>query len=135
MLSLLAAAALLAAAQDLPAPALVPVDAEANLNGVPVACTGIGLEARTDPRWQSYGVRVELSNARNEYLAGGAVTVRSAAGDVVLRARCDAPWLLLRLAPGRYVIEGAVEGAGTRSAQVTAPRTGQLRVVLQFRDL
>ncbi len=130
------AAILFAGAQALPsAPSIAPLDVETRLNGVEVACTGIGLEARSDPRWGGYGVRVELSNSRNEYLTGGTVTLRDATGAAVFSAQCDAPWLLLRLSPGRYSVEATMPGAAPRSSAFIAPRTGQLRVVLQFKDL
>lgn len=132
MFAAIAAAAALAAGIE---PSVVAVDTETTLGGVPVACTGIGLDARNDPRWQAYPVRVELSNAINEYLAGGVVTVRAAGGAPRLSARCDAPWLLLRLPPGRYAIQAEVEGSALKpAATVTPPAVGQIRVVLQFRD-
>lgn len=51
-------------------------------------------------------MRVEFSNARNEYLVASVVTVRDAAGRPQFRIRCDAPWLLIRLPSGVYVVEG-----------------------------
>lgn len=136
MLTHAVAAVLFVSAQSLPvSPPITPVDVETRLNGVEVACTGIGLEARSDPRWKSYGVRVELANSRSEYLTGGTVTVRDASGRAVLSAQCDAPWLLLRLSPGRYSVEATMPDAAPRSSAFIAPRTGQLRVVLQFKDL
>lgn len=136
MLTRAIAAMLFASAQSLPAPpSIAPLDVETRLNGVELACTGIGLEARSDPRWGSYGVRVELSNSRNEYLTGGAITLRDGSGRVVLSAQCDAPWLLLRLSPGRYSVEATMPDAAPRSSAFVAPRSGQLRVVLQFKDL
>lgn len=114
----------------------LPIDTEARVGGVELACTGVGLDARNDPRWLAYGVRVELSNGRNEYVVGGTVTVKDAVGRVLVAARCDAPWLLLRLAPARYVVSATVEGAAApRSAPLIAPASGQLRVVLQFLEL
>ena len=131
MLAVIAAAALAAAIQ----PTVVAVDTETTVGGVPVACTGIGLDARNEPRWQAYPLRVELSNAINEYLAGGVVTVRAVGGAPLLSARCDAPWLLLRLPPGRYAIQAEAEGSTMKpAAAVTPPASGQMRVVLQFRD-
>lgn len=139
-LQIQAAAALLLGVSTFAAPSpamaqsVVPVDVETQLGGIDVACTGIGADARAELRWQAYGVRVEFSNARNEYLVGGEVTVRDARGVVLLDARCDAPWLLMRLAPsGQYVVEGRM-GPEVKSARVTPPRTGQMRVVLQFPD-
>jgi hypothetical protein len=113
------------------------LDRETRIGSVNVACTGFGQAAREDPKWQAYGVRFEFSNARNEYVAGAAVTVWDKAGRPVLSAVCEAPWLLAQLAPGDYRVEARpIDGAGAaRSARFAAPRSGQLRVVLQFRDL
>lgn len=117
-------------------PVVAPVDQPVQINGVDVACTGYGRAMREDPRWQAYGVRIEFSNARNEYLAGAVVTVRGAAGRVVLSASCDAPWLLMKLPAGAYRVEARLSGADAkpRSAAFRPPKTGQSRLVLQFPD-
>ena len=132
---LLSAAPALPPIAETPPPVSLPVDVETRVNGVDIACTGVDAGVRAEPRWRAYGVRVELSNRRNEYLVDGVVTVRDAAGRALLSARCDAPWVLLRLDPGAYLIEATMDGALNRpSARVVAPRVGQLRVVLQFTE-
>jgi hypothetical protein len=119
------------------APVMVAVDTPSTVNGVDVACTGIGADTRAEPRWQAYGVRVEFSNARNEYLTGGAVRLRDHAGRDLLSVRCDAPWILLRLPDGAYQVEGWLPEmiAKPRSARFTTPAKAPLRVVLQFPEL
>lgn len=116
-------------------PVVLALDTATTVNGVQLACTGIG-QTRDDARWQSYPVRVEFSNARNEYLVGGAVTVRDAVGRELLSASCDAPWILLRLPKGAYRVEGRILGSAARprSAPIVSPTGSQLRVVLQFPD-
>lgn len=116
-------------------PTVLAVDAETEVGGVPVACTGIG-QTRLDAKWQAYGVRVEFSNALNEYLVGGAVSVRDRAGKNLLDVTCDAPWVLIKLPPGAYVVEGRILGsqAKPRTAPFSPPATGQMRLVLQFPD-
>jgi hypothetical protein len=113
----------------------LPVDVETNAGGVPVACTGIG-QTRLDPKWQAYGVRVEVSNAANEYLVGGAVTVKDRKGAEVLSVSCDAPWILMKLPAGAYSIEGRLlnSAAKPKSAPFSPPKSGQMRLVLQFPD-
>lgn len=115
---------------------MVPLDSETTINGVGVACTGIG-QTREDPRWQAYPVRIEVSDAQNAYLAGAVVQVRTQAGMPLLAAECDGPWLLVKLAKGRYLAEARVDGspARPRSAPFAAPATGQVRVVLKFTDI
>ena len=135
LLFALAAGALAAAPAATAQPMSLPVDAEATAGGVPVACTGIG-QTRLDPKWQAYGVRVEFSNARNEYLVGAAVTVHDKKGAEVLNVSCDAPWVLMKLPAGAYSIEGRIlnSPAKPRSAPFSPPAKGQMRLVLQFPD-
>ncbi len=124
-------------AAEPPAPVALPVDAASEVGGVDVACTGVGADARSDARWATYTVRVEFSNGLNEYLTGGAVKLSTAGGQEMLSVTCDAPWVLMRLPEGRYHVEANIPGttAAPRSATFSAPDVGQLRVVLQFRDL
>lgn len=116
-------------------PRVLPVDEAIVVNGVEVACTGIG-QTRSDPRWAAYPVRVEFSNAANEYLVGGAITLATARGEPVLSVSCDAPWILLKLDPGAWRVRGWLPGteAKPRSAPFSPPARGQMRLVLQFPD-
>lgn len=134
-----AAAIALTAGAALAQTALVPemqMDRAVNLGEVEAACTGIGLDARDDPQWLAYPVRVEVSNAKNEYLGGAIVSVADDKGRPVLEANCGGPWLLLKLPAGRYRIIARLPGTGAkpRSATIDTPKTGQMRVVLQFLD-
>lgn len=119
------------------APVILPVDVAQTVNGVEVACTGIGADARQASEWATYPVRVEFSNARNEYLVGATVQLSDGTGRELLTVACDAPWVLLRLPEGRYRVTAHMldAAAAPRSATFQAPDVGQLRVVLQFRDL
>lgn len=127
----------MAAAPPTAAPATVVVDTETTVNGVGVACTGIGADSRAEPKWQAYGVRVEFSNARNEYLIDGALRLRDRTGRELLTVRCEAPWILLKLPEGPYQVEGWLPGSNAkpRSARFAATAKAPLRVVLQFPDL
>ncbi len=131
----LAALAALALGSAAEAAMPLPVDAETTAGGVPVACTGVG-QTRLDPKWSAYGVRVEFSNALNEYLGGGTVTVKDRKGAEVLSVSCDAPWILMKLPAGSYTIVGQPvdSQAKPRSATFSPPKTGQMRLVLQFPD-
>ena len=123
--------------RDGPAPVLaLPTDAPTTVSGVDAACTGIG-QTRNDPHWRDYAVRIEVSDHENAYLAGAVITVTDARGRQVVSLSCDSPWLLLDLAPGRYVVHGWIPAAnaGPRSAAIVSPARGQIRVVLQFPDL
>jgi hypothetical protein len=113
----------------------VALDQETNVSGVPVACTGIG-QTKDDPRWLRYPVRVEFSNAHNEYFANVEIAVWDRSGRPVVSVSCNGPWILLDLPPGRYRIEGRLldVAAKPRTAPFSPPTHGQMRLVLQFPD-
>ena len=52
----------------------LPADQPVVVNGLDLVCTGVGEDARNDPRWTAYPVRIEFANADAQYLS-----------DVVLR--------------------------------------------------
>jgi hypothetical protein len=135
--AVIAAAAVLAPAMLASAePVAVPIDGEASINGIGVGCTGVG-ESKLDPKWIAYPVRVEFSDASNAYLANEVLTVQNAGGAELISVFCEGPWILLKLAPGTYRIEGRVQGtdAKTETATLRPPSHGQMRVVLKFPDL
>jgi hypothetical protein len=111
------------------------VDQNLVLGDVQLACTGIG-DTRNDPRWAAYPIRVEFSNAKNEYMVDALVALLDAKGEAVLVVRCDSPWLLLKPPPGTYAVYAHLMYTDTqiRSARFTVPTSGQKRVVLQFPD-
>jgi hypothetical protein len=113
----------------------LPVDQETTLNGVEVACTGVGDDAHFDPRWPTYPVRIEFADSRAEYLAGLDIEIASARGVTILRAHCDSPWFLAKLRPGKYKVSATFEGRVTRTAKFTAPRRGQSRTIVRFPDV
>jgi hypothetical protein len=131
-----------AAAPQTPAPApydieieRMAVDQEVVIGGVPLACTGIG-DTRQDPKWAAYPIRVEFSDAKNQYMTDALVALVDAKGEAVLMVRCDSPWLLLKPSPGTYsVYAQLMDGsAQMRRAKVSVPKHGQKRIVLQFPD-
>jgi hypothetical protein len=58
-LFVLALTAARAQAQDTTAPPL-PFDSPVSMRAMEAVCTGIGADARNDPRWPSYPLRIEL---------------------------------------------------------------------------
>ena len=142
LLSLAALCAAAASAAPRAAPAPIPFDIEIEpmavdrdvvVAGVPVACTGIG-DTRADSKWAGYPIRVEFSNALNEYMADATIALVDAKGEAVLIVRCDSPWLLLNPPPGSYAVYAQLMGSpvAMRSARFTVPGHGQKRIVLQF---
>jgi hypothetical protein len=113
----------------------IAMDRELAMRGIQLACTGIG-DTRTDPKWAAYPIRVEFSDAKNEYMTDAFVTLVDGKGETVLAVRCDGPWLLLKPPPGTYAVYAQLmdSSARMRSARFTVPARGQKRVVLQFAD-
>lgn len=111
------------------------LDTEDSINGVDVACTGVG-ETRLDPKWAAYPIRVEFSDAKNEYMTDAAVVLTTAKGKPLLVVTCEGPWVLLRPARGSYAVYAKLmdSDAKPRSSRFTVPARGQKRVVLQFPD-
>jgi len=117
---------------EAPAVAL-PLDQERNVDGVGVACTGIG-QTKADPRWLAYSVRLEFSNPAREYLANEAVAVSDPSGRRMVAVSCEGPWILVKLPAGAYRATAWLPRSPESpvSASFRAPAKGQLRVVLQF---
>jgi hypothetical protein len=113
----------------------MPNDEPIDVNGVRLACTGVGDEAKEDPRWAEFAMRIEFANRNAEYLADVYVSVSDAKGEKMFEEmRCDSPWFLADLPPGKYSISATVEGV-TETAKFTAPKSGQSRVVVRFPQL
>ena len=113
----------------------LPEDEATTVNGIEVACTGVGDEAISDPRWRAYSVRLEFANGAREYLADLDVTVERPSGDQLLAVRCSGPWLLVNLEPGKYRVRATYEHRLSKTVLITAPDHGQKRVVISFPEV
>jgi hypothetical protein len=134
-LAALAIAAVAAAPASVAAPTSVPLDTEATVSGVPVACTGVG-ESKLNPHWDSYPVRVEFSGADNGLLTDEALTIFDQAGAEVVSVACAGPWILLKLPPGSYRIEGRLPKtqAMPQSGYFRVTPDGPVHLELRFPD-
>ncbi len=112
---------------------VLPFDSPISMREMEAVCTGIGADARNDPRWPAYPLRIELVGRAGEYLGEASVSV-SKGGESVISVRCNGPWLLLKLPPGAYNVTAEVEGR-TMNSRANVAATGQARVVLRFPDL
>jgi len=121
-----------AQAQDNAAPPL-PFDSPVSMRAMEAVCTGIGTDARNDPRWPSYPLRIELVGRAGVFLGQAEVTLTQN-NEAVIGVRCGGPWLLLRLPPGVYDVAAQVENV-TKTGRVTVPMTGQGRLILRFPEL
>ncbi|HSM94829.1 MAG TPA: hypothetical protein VLT91_02215 [Rhizomicrobium sp.] len=114
----------------------LPMDQPITVDGIETACSGIGDEAQTDPRWPAYPIRVEFSNGGAQYLSGAHVTL-SQHGKTLATFDCSGAWVLFKnLKPGEtYKVAATITdepGAGEKSATFTPPAHGQKRVVIQY---
>ncbi len=110
--------------------ASLPMDVPIVLGSVETVCTGIG-DARNDPRWAAYPIRVEFSDAQARYIAGAHVVLSDAAGTTMAELDCSGSWVLLRMPRGLYSVAARV-GTETATGRFQTPMTGQKRIVLRF---
>jgi hypothetical protein len=113
----------------------LPEDQPVTIRGVDVACTGVGDEAISDPRWRDYSVRLEFAGGNREYLADLDVSIAAQSGDELLAVHCSGPWVLADLEPGKYRIRATYDGGLTKSVLITAPDGGQKRIVISFPEV
>jgi hypothetical protein len=112
----------------------LPSDTPVDVNGYQLACTGIGDEAQTDPRWKAFPVRLEFAGGKAQYLADVEATVFDAAGKELFKVRCDSPWLLAKLEPGKYRVQGSFRNL-VKSSNFMAPKKGQARIIVRFPEI
>ena len=113
------------------------MDRPVPMGDVETVCTGIG-DAKDNPRWAEYPVRVEFSNGGAQYLAGVHLTLTSG-GRTLASLDCPGAWVLFRLPAGKYTVTAELTsqpGGGPRSASFMTSGTGpQKRVEVQFPHL
>jgi hypothetical protein len=105
-------------------------DTPTTIAGIESVCTGVGLDARQDPRWAGYSLKVEVAGPSGQYLGDEHLVLRQSGKDL-LSLTCDGPWILFRLPAGRYEVEAHVGQQATSSAAF-APASGQGRIILRF---
>lgn len=110
----------------------LPLDRATDVNNIQFACTGVGGHERQEARWKDYSVKLETVGGYGQYLADEDITVKGRNGDPLLSVKCDAPWVLLRLKPGRYAATIVLPGAPPRQVDFTAPTGGQRDVIVRF---
>lgn len=112
----------------------LPADTPTEVGGFELACSGVGDEARNDPRWADFPVRIEFANRDAQYLSDVLVTVSDEKGGELFQVSCETPWLLAKLPAGKYKLSGMFEGI-TKTASFSSPASGQKRVVVTFPEI
>jgi len=119
-----------AAAQEKTQP--FPIDTPMSMRAVEAVCTGITLDARENPLWADYPLRIEFVGASGEYLADAQVTLSK--GDETLAAvNCSGSWVLFKVMPGAYSVSAEIGGV-TKTSRVNVGGPRQARVVFRFMD-
>jgi hypothetical protein len=121
------------AAPALAQPARLPYDAPTSINGVEVACTGIGVTARNDPRWNEFPLKIEVTGAEGQFLGNVAIVIERAQEPIV-ELTCGGPWIMARLEPGPYSATATFEGTNA-TGTVNVPAAGQARLILRFPEM
>ena len=114
-------------------PARLTYDVPTSVNGIDVVCTGIGITARNDPRWNAFPLKIEVTGAEGQYLGNVAIVIERAEQPIV-ELNCGGPWILARLEPGPYTATATLEGASA-TGTVYVPTAGQGRLILRFPDV
>jgi len=128
------AACLLACCAMPAAAAPMAMDVPSRVNNLDIVCTGFG-ETKSDPRWAAYPLRVEFFDARRRWIPGGDVMLSDTAGHRLVSVTCPGPWLLVRIAPGDYVLEAVEDGAKPRTAKIHLTASGQMRAQMVFPEI
>ena len=96
------------------------------VNGVETVCTGTSTDARADPMWREYSLRLEFSGKDGQYL--GDETVNVSGNGHSVSVHCIGPWVLMKLPSGTYKVSADVAEAGHKDVTVHAPG----RVLVHF---
>jgi hypothetical protein len=110
----------------------LPINRGTDVNDIRTACTGVGVREEQEVRWHNYPVKLVAANNRGQYLAGETVTVRGDRGGELLRVKCDAPWVLMKLDPGRYSATVRAPNGMVKHVMLRVPEYGQRRIVVHF---
>lgn len=117
----------------LPAAAQGAGDPILEANGIRYACAGVGKASRSDPRWPGFAVRLEFAAANGDFLGDPAVTVTDASGNALFEAKCNGPWVLIELAPGRYKVHATgQQGQYAKDFDLAVKAGGQTKKTIRL---
>ena len=110
-----------------------PMDTPQTMRNFEAVCTGIGSEARTDPRWAAYPLRVEVTGRAGIYLGAAQVTLNKD-GDALVSVNCSGPWVLFRVPPGAYEVTAETSGL-VKNGRVNVGGRSQARLIIRFPEI
>jgi len=97
---------------------LVP-DHPTDIAGVQAVCTGGSENARENPAWRDYRMRLEFVGKHGQYL--GDETVNVSGNGMNFSVQCAGPWVLMNLPKGTYKVSTDVANAGHKNMTVHSP--------------
>lgn len=83
-----------------------------------------------------YPLAIELLRnqaGKHEYTADAQVRVFDRAGKLVLDAKAEGPFMLVRLPPGQYRVQATLDGQTVESKAVTVGASGSAQAVIAFK--
>ena len=89
------------------------------INGIQTVCTGVTTDARADPQWRAYSLRLEFAGNSGQYL--GDETVKVSGNGQSVSVSCAGPWILMMLPAGTYKVSADVAEAGHKEVTVHVP--------------
>jgi hypothetical protein len=113
-------------------PRSLAIDQPAQVDGVRVACTGIGDYEEQEARWNNYPVKLETVGGYGQWLGDQDVTIHGNGQNVSVH--CDAPWVVVALRPGRYDATLSIPNAEPKHVAFSVPRSGQRDVIVRFQN-
>ncbi len=113
------------------APRQIPPDQSRTVQGVQVACAGVGNSSQDNPRWDAYPIKLSFVGDHGQYLGDERVLVRDHTGRT-LQVECHAPWVLMGLRPGHYSATAMIPDGSTKHIDFTVPERGQRRIMLRY---
>ena len=107
-----------------------PPDQPSMIDGVRVACDGVGSDERAQPRWNDYSLKIVFVGSQGQFLGNEQVNVSGNQHSIAMH--CEGPWALLDLPAGTYRVSADVENAGHRDFTAQIGGHGQRRIVVRF---
>lgn len=108
----------------------LPLNTPTDVDGVTAVCTGIGSDQADNPDWKAYPLKIVVAGKDGQYLADAAVSI-SAKGKLRTTLRCETPWILVKLIPGRYQLSANRAGQIV-TATAVVPAHGQRQITLRY---
>ena len=108
-------------------------DTPTKVGTVEAVCTGVGLDARQNPAWTAYPLKIEIAGRGGQYLGDVQLTLRRK-DSLLATVKCDGPWVLFKTDPGAYRVDVGTDGQ-TATSNAYVPTKGQGRIIIRFPSL